>query len=83
MRRQATAVAIAFALLVSTIPSPVALATPTDMIQYTQREDCVIGPCCFIVGEWTQLCNGSWVGWGARPGDSCTYTEQEVVDSCQ
>jgi hypothetical protein len=82
MRRKATAVAIALALVLSVIPSPVAVATPTHIVTYTQREGCVIGPCCFIVGEWTRLCNGTWVGWGARPGDPCTYTEERVEEEC-
>jgi hypothetical protein len=57
----------------------------TYVTYYTVRYACIIGPGDYrgeIEGEWTVECGGEWIGWGWRPGDSCTYTEVSYGIEC-
>ena len=83
MTRRATAVMTAIILTVSLIPTQHAVSSPTQSITYTQHYTCIISPMPpDPSGVWTQLCNGSWVGWGDRPWTSCTYSDEEVFEEC-
>jgi hypothetical protein len=37
-----------------------------------------------LAGEWTRECDGTWVGWGERPGEySCSEYTLEYGDLCE
>ena len=88
MRTQRRAISMLVALACSLFVSTASVAMPTHETIYSQYHDCEcpIGPslpCDLLIGEWTQLCNGSWVGWGARPGEvTCSYTVETVGEPC-
>ncbi len=83
MTRRSLAVLAAAVFAFGFIPTEQAVASPTHMITYTQYYNCIISPMpTGPVGEWTQLCNYQWVGWGMRPGDACTYTVEEQAEEC-
>lgn len=83
MSRRFTALLVAAVFVVAFIPTQQVFASPTNMTTYTQYYTCIISPMpTGPVGVWTQLCNGSWAGWGMRPGDACTYTVEEEGESC-
>ena len=70
-------------LLLAFLPTEQPVASPSVSITYTQYYNCIISPMpTGPVGQWTQLCNGQWAGWGWQPGHSCTYTVEEVFEYC-
>jgi hypothetical protein len=76
-------------LICSLFVDTATVAMPTHETIYTQYHGCYPGcpgpsiPCDTLLGEWTQLCDGSWVGWGDRPWVvTCNYTVETVGESC-
>src|SRR5688572_22168954 len=54
---------------------------------YCGESPCIVGPeyCNVHIGTWWTDCEGNeWEdGWGAQPGDSCTWTGIGPIESCQ
>ena len=75
MRNRGMISVVIIAFLISLYPTGHARACCADhQTYYDVREGCVITNMGQRIGEWWHLCNGTWVGWGVRPGESCTDT---------
>jgi hypothetical protein len=88
LRSRSLFVVLAVSLFVSVVPQEKVTAAPTHIITYSQyiNNACPISPprtTGELAGEWTQLCNGSWIGWGAQPYTYCYMeTVQTIEGSC-
>jgi len=68
--------------------TPPANAVPAARVAavriYTVYSHNCFGPGSVVAGEWTRECDGTWIGWGWKPGEySCSRYDLEYGDLCE
>jgi hypothetical protein len=51
---------------------------------YTVYSGTCVGPGPVVAGEWRRECDGTWIGWGWKPGEyGCSNYVLEYGEACE